>query len=187
LSRDRGVATELRVPADAAYILVAKRTAAALAAVAGFSLEAIDELNIAVAQACQRAIGVGERMWGPGNASLKLSFQPTVAGMQIEVRTLPSQKAVPDEAVRAREAEALRRATAARAAARRLQLQAESQRRNQELALRTIQEEAGRLAAELDLEDVAVNMIGLFVDDVKLALDTRGSMRMTLVKYHGGR
>ncbi|HEV3232356.1 MAG TPA: hypothetical protein VG245_08885, partial [Candidatus Dormibacteraeota bacterium] len=94
MARNRAAAPiELKIPATAAYVLVAKRTAGALAATAGFSLEAIDELNIAVAQACQRAIGVGERVWGQGQASLKLSFRLNDGGMEVDVRTVPSREA----------------------------------------------------------------------------------------------
>ena len=49
-------ATELRIPADPQYIVVAKRVAAGMASVAGLGLEALDELNIAIAEACEHTI-----------------------------------------------------------------------------------------------------------------------------------
>ena len=50
--------SELRIPADPSYIVVAKRAVAGFGCVAGFGVEAIDDLVIAVAQACQSAISV---------------------------------------------------------------------------------------------------------------------------------
>jgi hypothetical protein len=35
----------------------------------------------------------------------------------------------------------------------------------------------------VDLDDVAVNMIRLFVDELRYNVDSHGSMRMRMVKY----
>ena len=51
-----GTVSELRLPADREHILVAKRAAAAFGSLAGFDMDAIDDLTIAVAQACENAI-----------------------------------------------------------------------------------------------------------------------------------
>ena len=63
MTRSQGsLVSELKIPAQAAFVMVAKRAASALGSTAGFSLEGIDDLNIAVAQACEKAIAAGDRM-----------------------------------------------------------------------------------------------------------------------------
>ena len=47
-----GTVSELRLPADREHILVAKRAAGAFGSLAGFDMDDIDDLTIAVAQAC---------------------------------------------------------------------------------------------------------------------------------------
>ena len=79
---------ELKLPADPQYVLVAKRTAAALGSIMGFDLEGLDELNIAVAQACERAIGDSNRRAYESAAELRLIFRATDSGMEIEVNSL---------------------------------------------------------------------------------------------------
>jgi len=54
LSTDAYV-TELKLPAVGDYIVVAKRAAASLGLVVGFSVQEIDDLNIAITQACESA------------------------------------------------------------------------------------------------------------------------------------
>ena len=145
---------ELKIPAQGPFIVVAKRAAAALGSAAGFTLEGIDDINIAVAQACEKAIAAGDRMWGPGTAELKLIFGLVPGGIELEVKTMPVRETAAEAAVR-------------------------QQRQRRQPAL------ARRLAApdELDLDDVAVNMIRLFVDELRYNVDRRGSMRMRMVKY----
>ncbi len=116
MTRSHGaLVSELKIPAQAAFVMVAKRAAAALGSTAGFTLDGIDDLNIAVAQACEKAIAAGDRMWGPGNGVLKLSFRIVDGGMEVEVRNLPArlasaeEEAVRHEAEMARKAESLRR------------------------------------------------------------------------------
>jgi anti-sigma regulatory factor (Ser/Thr protein kinase) len=146
--------TELKIPADAQYIVVAKRAASALGACVGFSLEGIDELNIAVAQACENAILAGDRMWGPAASILKLTFQLVDGGMEVEVQSVPEKAGTNAEVVR----------------------------RDRQRAL-----ELARLKAReqevLELEQVAVNMIRLFVDEMHSKVDARGNVRMRMVKY----
>src|SRR3977135_2129238 len=104
MSRSTGTSTlvsELKIPALGAVVIVAKRAASALGSCAGFSLEGIDDLNIAVAQACEKAIAASDRMWGPGNGTLKLSFQLVDGGMEVEVKSLPARAAATDEAEKA--------------------------------------------------------------------------------------
>ena len=150
---------ELKIPAQGPFVVVAKRAAAALGSAAGFTLEGIDDINIAVAQACEKAIAAGDQLWGPGGAQLKLSFRLVPGGIELEVRTLPLRE------------------TAVEAAARQ-QAAAAERRRQQRAAL------ARRPAPEeLDLDDVAVNMIRLFVDELRYKVDSHGAMRMRMVKY----
>lgn len=76
--------TELKIPAQTAFIGLAKRVATSLGGLLGFSLEEIDELSIAVTQACGSVIEAAAEAWGPG-ATLKLSFSPTERGLLVDV------------------------------------------------------------------------------------------------------
>jgi anti-sigma regulatory factor (Ser/Thr protein kinase) len=181
--------SELKIPAQAPFVMVAKRAASALGSTAGFSLEGIDDLNIAVAQACEKAIAAGDRMWGPGNGVLKLSFRMVDGGMEVEVRNLPARLASADELAVRREVELERRSESLRRTALRLSQEVEIERKERIRA----QKEAARLThearqssppeADVDLDDVAVNMIRLFVDELRYNVDSHGSMRMRMVKY----
>ena len=153
--------TELKIPARPAFVIVAKRAASALASTAGFSLEGIDDLNIAVAQACDKAIAAGDRMWGEGNGVLKLTFNLVDGGLEVEVRNLQGRRG----AVRAPGSASLAQRLA---------------RVNRQVAAAAQAAEV----SEMDLEDVTVNMIRLFVDELRYNVDSRGSMRMRMVKYH---
>lgn len=184
--------SELKIPAQAPFVMVAKRAASALGSTAGFSLEGIDDLNIAVAQACEKAIAAGDRMWGPGNGVLKLSFRMVDGGMEVEVRNLPARLASADELAVRREVELERRSESLRRTALRLSQEVEIERkervRAQREAVRLTHEAhpattAGQPDADVDLDDVAVNMIRLFVDELRYNVDSHGSMRMRMVKY----
>jgi anti-sigma regulatory factor (Ser/Thr protein kinase) len=83
----RNTVAELKIPAQAEFINVAKRVASSLGGKMGFSLEDLDELNIAVTQACDSAIEAGNETWG-GGASLKLVYSATSRGMEVEVEVL---------------------------------------------------------------------------------------------------
>jgi len=134
--------TELKLPAVPEYIVVAKRAAASLGVVVGFSLHEIDDLNIAVTQACQNACAAATQQWGKGNGQLKLTFKSQSRRLEVEVRSVPP---------RAVEVQAVRRAP---------------------------------LEAELDYETIGLNMIRLFVDELRYHVDNQtGSMRMRMVKY----
>lgn len=77
---------ELRVPAERGFITAAKRVGACLGADCGFSLEEIDELNIAIAQACENTIDACEDIWGEASgATLALKYGRTERGMAVEV------------------------------------------------------------------------------------------------------
>ncbi|HEY8681493.1 MAG TPA: hypothetical protein VIN01_10615 [Candidatus Dormibacteraeota bacterium] len=78
---------ELKLLAQPEMISTAKRTASSLGSLVGFSLEDIDELNIAVAQACDSAIVAGKEAWGD-DATLKLTFWSTDRGLEVEVQAV---------------------------------------------------------------------------------------------------
>jgi hypothetical protein len=60
----------------------------------GFSLEELDELCIALTQACDSAIEASEEAWGEG-AMLKLTFGATAKGMEVDVEALaPESRAL---------------------------------------------------------------------------------------------
>src|SRR5207244_11005499 len=137
-----GYITELKLPAVGDYIIVAKRAAASLGLVVGFSLQEIDDLNIAISQACESACAAAAQQRGTGNGQLKLIFKSQPRRLEVEVRSVPP---------RAVEQQAVRRA---------------------------------RREAELDYETIGLNMIRLFVDELRYQVDDQtGSMRMRMVKY----
>jgi anti-sigma regulatory factor (Ser/Thr protein kinase) len=80
-------ATELRIPADPQYIVVAKRVAAGMASVAGLGLEALDELNIAIAEACEHTIRTAAAA-GMEDAKVRINFQVQEDALRVEVRLL---------------------------------------------------------------------------------------------------
>ena len=134
--------TELKLPAVDDYIVVAKRSAAALGLVVGFSLQEIDDLNIAISQACESACAAAAEKWGKGNGQLKLIFKSQPRRLEVEVRSVPPH---------AIEQQAIRRV---------------------------------RREADLDYETIGLNMIRLFVDELRYQVDNHtGSMRMRMVKY----
>ena len=82
-----GPLTELKIPAHADFIPVAKRVASTLGGQLGFSIEELDELKIAVAQACDSAIETAAEHWGD-SGSLKLSYSSTPRGIEVEVQAV---------------------------------------------------------------------------------------------------
>jgi serine/threonine-protein kinase RsbW len=137
--------TELKLPAVADYIVVAKRAASSLGLVVGFSLQEIDDLNIAITQACENACAAAAQQWGSGNGQLKLIFKSRPRRLEVEVRS------VPPRAVEQQQQQAVRKP-------------------HREM--------------ELDYETIGLNMIRLFVDELRYQVDDQtGSMRMRMVKY----
>jgi anti-sigma regulatory factor (Ser/Thr protein kinase) len=88
--------SELRIPADPGYIVVAKRAAAGFGCVAGFGVEAIDDLVIAVAQACQNAIDVAARATDRGAGQIRLSFKLEDRRLEVQVRGICAREGDPD-------------------------------------------------------------------------------------------
>jgi anti-sigma regulatory factor (Ser/Thr protein kinase) len=95
-----GRVTELRLPADRDYIVVAKRSAAAVGSVAGFDMDAIDDLTIAVAQAVENAIGCLERS-GVLTGQVRIAFKLGARGLEVNVRSTVSRDAEMEAQVRA--------------------------------------------------------------------------------------
>jgi anti-sigma regulatory factor (Ser/Thr protein kinase) len=139
--------TELKLPAREEYIVVAKRAAGALGAVVGFSLAEIDDLNIAITQACENAVAAATDQWGEGNGQLKLTFKGQRGKLEVNIISTPPR------AVELQQTPAVR-------SVRRLP-----------------REEA------LDYEGIGLNMIRLFVDELRYQVDDQGCMRMRMVKY----
>ncbi|MHB8393710.1 MAG: ATP-binding protein [Candidatus Dormibacteria bacterium] len=79
--------TELRIPADPNYIVVAKRTAAGMASVAGLGVEALDELNIAIAEACEHTISSALAA-GFADAKVRINFRVQADALRVDVRLL---------------------------------------------------------------------------------------------------
>ncbi|MHB8718090.1 MAG: ATP-binding protein [Candidatus Dormibacteria bacterium] len=87
--------SELRLPADPAYIIVAKRAASAFAAVAGFDVESVHDLTIAVAQACENALACTERVVGStGEGQIRLTFSLEGSRLEVQVQSSCSRQVV---------------------------------------------------------------------------------------------
>ena len=84
---------ELKIPASPEFIPVAKRVATALGGQLGLSLMDLDELAIALTQACDSAIGAAEDLGTP--AELKLTYFSTNRALVVDVDLLPSGAALP--------------------------------------------------------------------------------------------
>jgi serine/threonine-protein kinase RsbW len=83
---------DLKIPADPEFISLAKRLAASLGTRLGFTLEALDELNIAIAQGCASAIEAAHDAWGNGG-ELRLIFSSTDGGMAVDVEAVAPRSA----------------------------------------------------------------------------------------------
>ncbi|HEX9363483.1 MAG TPA: hypothetical protein VGA47_06840 [Candidatus Dormibacteraeota bacterium] len=84
---------ELKIPASSAFIPVAKRVATTLGGQLGLSLTDLDELAIALTQACDSAIAAAADM---GMVSdLKLTYFATNRALVVDVDLMPSGTALP--------------------------------------------------------------------------------------------
>ncbi|GAC1513573.1 MAG: hypothetical protein NVS1B3_18110 [Candidatus Dormibacteraceae bacterium] len=83
---------ELKIPASSAFIPVAKRVATTLGGQMGFSLVDLDELTIALTQACDSAIAAADDLGGP--ADLKLTYFATDRALVVDVDLMPSGNAL---------------------------------------------------------------------------------------------
>ena len=84
---------ELKIPATSAFIPVAKRVATTLGGQLGLSLMDLDELAIALTQACDSAIAAADEL---GVASdLKLTYFATNRALVVDVDLMPGGTALP--------------------------------------------------------------------------------------------
>src|SRR5947209_758833 len=81
---------ELKIPAASAYIPVAKRVASTLGSQLGLSLMDLDELTIALTQACDSAIAASGE--ADGNAQLKLTYFATNRALVVDVDLIPADE-----------------------------------------------------------------------------------------------
>lgn len=86
--------SELRLPADPDYIIVAKRAASAFAAIAGFDVESVHDLTIAVAQACENALACTQRAVGIGGGQIRLTFALEESRLEVQVQSSCSRQVV---------------------------------------------------------------------------------------------
>ncbi len=84
---------ELKIPALPAFIPVAKRVATTLGGQLGFSLVDLDELTIALTQACDSAIAAANDLGSP--ADLKLTYFATNRALVVDVDLMPTGNALP--------------------------------------------------------------------------------------------
>jgi hypothetical protein len=84
---------ELKIPAAPEFIPLAKRVATALGGQLGLSLMDLDELSIALTQACDSAIGAAEELGMP--ADLKLTYFATNRALVVDVDLMPTGAALP--------------------------------------------------------------------------------------------
>jgi len=141
--------TELKLPARGDYIVVAKRTAGALGIAVGFSLEEIDDLNIAMTQACENAVAAAAEQWGEGNGQLKLTFKTQKGKLEVNIASTPPRS-----------------------------LELPQPHHPAAHAVRRMRQEE-----PIDYEGIGLNMIRLFVDELRYQVDDQGCMRMRMVKY----
>ena len=83
---------ELKIPATAAFIPVAKRVATTLGGQLGLSLMDLDELAIALTQACDSAIAAADDLGTP--ADLKLTYFATNRALVVDVDLMPTSNAM---------------------------------------------------------------------------------------------
>ncbi len=84
---------ELKIPAAPAFIPVAKRVAHTLGGQLGLSLMDLDELTIALTQACDSAISAAEDLGTA--ADLKLTYFATNRALVVDVDLMPTGDALP--------------------------------------------------------------------------------------------
>jgi hypothetical protein len=79
---------ELKIPASSEFIPVAKRVATTLGSQLGLSLVDLDELTIALTQACDSAIEAANDL--DGHAELKLNYFATNRALVVDVDMVPT-------------------------------------------------------------------------------------------------
>src|SRR5260370_18967171 len=89
----KGNLAELKIPATSSFIPVAKRVATTLGGQLGLSLMDLDELAIALTQACDSAIAAADDLGTP--ADLKLTYFATNRALVVDVDLIPTSGALP--------------------------------------------------------------------------------------------
>jgi len=89
---------ELKIPAAPGFIPVAKRVATTLGGQLGLSLMDLDELAIALTQACDSAIAAADELGVA--ADLKLTYFATNRALVVDVDLMPGGTALPLPAVK---------------------------------------------------------------------------------------
>ncbi len=84
---------ELKIPATSAFIPVAKRVATTLGGQLGLSLMDLDELSIALTQACDSAITAADDLGVVSD--LKLTYFATNRALVVDVDLMPGGTALP--------------------------------------------------------------------------------------------
>jgi Histidine kinase-like ATPase domain len=161
--------SELRIPADPQYIVVAKRAAAAFGSVAGFGVEAVDELSIAIAQACENAISLAGCVLGkPGRGQVRILFKVEQEGrLDVDVRTVFGRAEEGAAEVQRAQVAVTRQAPGVPAG-----------------RPATAVTDSEALQRQLAAADLALRVMGLFVDDCRYRVDQRtGGLRVRLTKY----
>lgn len=82
---------ELRLPADRAYVSVVRTTAAALAARLDFTMDDIEDLRIAVGEACAMTLAEA-----PDGSDMRCRFHLGDAGITVSVTVPTGSSARPD-------------------------------------------------------------------------------------------
>lgn len=155
-SPDRGFLAELKIPVHADFIPVAKMVAATLGGMLGFSLEEIDELKIAVAQAFDSIQEEVEQLWGAEDTLLRLVYGSTGDGITVDVEAIgPSAVRFPAPS-----------------------------RSKVRPAVPRVPRPVGATPASVAEKALQREMIRLFVDDFRQQVDSRsGEVRFRMVKY----
>ena len=178
--------TDLRLPADRAYAVVAKRTAGAIGAVAGLGVDEVDEVTIAVAQAFDNAIRCLESS-GFLTGQVRIAFKHDRRGLEVTVRSSVNREA---EIAARHEAEVAARHEAEIAARHEAEIAAghPAHHEHHEHAVEhAVVEEQAAARAHLEnaaATDLALRLMGLLVDQSTYQVDERtGGLRVRLTKY----
>lgn len=70
---------ELSLPFKAEYVSLARLTTSGIASRAGFDIETIEDIKVAVAEVCNRLVNIGSQV----AQSFKISFYPSSEGLLI--------------------------------------------------------------------------------------------------------
>lgn len=161
--------SELRIPASSGFVVVAKRAAAGFGCAYGFGVDEIDDLTIAVGEACENAISVLDDLDAAEGAQLRLSFQHHDGKLEVRLSSCwPPRKMGKSRSEPALGAQAF-----------------EDQRSYVEDRLGVhVSGDVARREEAADAMEMALRVMSLFVDDCRYQVDERtGGLRVRLTKY----